>query len=79
MPLTDKLAETYQGDYGIIENYPPKFTMPSDPMALVNDLSEWIAANRQKFCDKDDTYLQNIVDEIVALIRQTQYKLKFLK
>lgn len=77
--LVDKLAEAYQGDYGIIEEYPARFRMYPDGLALLDDLSDWIGENRSKVCDKDDTYLQNIVDEIVALIRSTQYKLKFLK
>lgn len=77
--LVDKLAEAYQGDYGLIEDYPVRFRMYPDGLALMDDLSEWIGEHRMKVCDKDDTYLQNIVDEIVALIRSTQYKLKFLK
>jgi len=79
IPLTDKFAEVYQGDYGIIEDYPPTFTMPETPLGLLDDLSLWIEASRYGICDEDDTYLQNIIDEIMALIRETQYKLKFLK
>jgi hypothetical protein len=33
---------------------------------------------RYKVCDKDDTALQNIIDEIVGLYLSTLYKLKFL-
>ena len=79
IPLVDSLAEAYQGDYGIIEDYPVKFRMYPDGLALLDDLSGWITDNRSHVCDKDDTYLQNIVDEIMALIRSKQYKLKFLK
>lgn len=79
VPLTDTFAETYQGDYGIIDNFPPQYKPYVDPIELMKDLSEWIGANRKKVCDGDDTYLQNIIDEIVALIRQTQYKLQNLK
>ncbi len=77
--LTDSLAEAYQGDYGLIDDYPARFRMFPDGLALMDDLSEWIEKNRAEVCDKDDTYLQNIVDEIMALIRSTQYKLRFLK
>lgn len=77
--LADTLAEAYQGDYGIIENYPARYTPFDDPMALMADLSDWIAKNRHKCWDRDDSYLENIVDEVVTLIRQTQYKLRFLK
>lgn len=80
VPLADSFAEAYQGDYGIIESYPQKFgAMPSDGLAMLEELSSWLEKNRFECCDEDDTYLQNIIDEIVALIRSTQYKLKFLK
>lgn len=79
VPLVDGFAEAYQGDYGIIESYPQKFAMSADALSMLNELSDWIEKNRYECCDEDDTYLQNTIDEIVALIRSTQYKLKFLK
>lgn len=79
VPLTDSFAEAYQGDYGLITEYPTHYKPYSDPMELMDELSTWIAKNRKTVCDGDDTYLQNIIDEIVALIRGTQYKLRFLK
>jgi hypothetical protein len=33
---------------------------------------------RYKVCDKDETAIQNIIDEIVALYLRTIYQLKFL-
>ena len=77
--LADKLAEAYQGDYGLIESYPARYIPIEDPVALVDGLAEWIAKNRYDCCDGDDTYLQNIIDEIMALCRSTTYKLKVLK
>lgn len=77
--LVDALAETYQGDYGLIEEYPGRFALVEEPLQLVNGLAAWIDAHRSEVCDADDTYLQNIIDEIMALCRSTAYKLKFLK
>jgi len=77
--LADSFAEAYQGDYGLITEYPAKYHNYSDPLEMLGELSGWIVTNRAKVCDADDTYLQNIIDEIVALIRGTQYKLRFLK
>ena len=77
--LADSFAEAYQGDYGLIDSYPGSFKLPSDALSMLDDLFGWIEDNRSKVCDEDDTYLQNTIDEIVALIRSTQYKLKFLK
>lgn len=75
--LVDSFAEAYQGEYGIIEDYPQEFEWYDDAMMLVTDLVDWIEENRDDVCD--DSYCQNIIDEIVALTRATQYKLKFLK
>jgi hypothetical protein len=77
--FADSFAEAYQGDYGLIEDYPARYVVFDDAQTMLADLSSWIEKNRTNICDKDDTYLQNILDEIVALIRSTQYKLKFLK
>ena len=73
----DRIAEAVQGEYGLIEDYPKKFTWFDSPMELLTNLLDWIEENRQDVCD--DSYCQNIIDEIVALIRSTQYKLTFLK
>lgn len=79
IPLIDSLAEAYQGDYDLISNFPARYTHYEDGVALMTDLSDWIEKNRHKCWDADDTYLENIVDEIVKLIRQTTYKLRHLK
>lgn len=79
VPLADSFAEAYQGDYGLIQDYPARFQMHTDPLDMLSTLSEWISKHRHECCDEDDTYLQNIIDEIVALIRGTQYKLRFLR
>lgn len=77
--LADSFAETYQGEYGLIEDYPTACRMPADPVALMEELWGWINDNRHKIADPDDSHIQNIIDEIVGLVRQTEYKLKFLK
>lgn len=62
-------------------------------LALMAELRKWLVENRYSICpcpkesktevedddDSEDTELQNIVDEVVALIDRTAYKLKFLK
>lgn len=77
IPLVDSFAEAYQGEYGLIEDYPTEYKFISDPLEMFEDLVSWIDENRDDV--SDDTYLQNIIDEVVELIRSTQYKLKFLK
>jgi chloramphenicol O-acetyltransferase len=77
--LTDKFAEAYQGRHGLI-----------GPIALLSakktgniteflqDQLEEIENVRYDVCEKTDTSLQNIIDEIVGLYLKTLYKLKFL-
>lgn len=77
--LVDDLAEAYTGEYGVPESFPGRFTLATDPIAMITELDQWIKANRHKCWDSDDTHLDNIVDEIVQLNRSTLYKLKRLK
>jgi chloramphenicol O-acetyltransferase len=77
--LTDKFAEAYQGRHGLI-----------GPIALLSakktgniteflqDQLEEIENVRYDVCEKTDTSLQNIIDEIVGLYLSTLYKLRFL-
>ena len=77
--LTDGFAEAYQGKYGLIEAYPTKYVMTDDAMKMLGDLGDWIEDNRYECCDEEDACLQNVIDEILALISRTMYKLRFLK
>jgi hypothetical protein len=77
--LTDRLVETYQGSYGVIEHYPSSFSFAPDPLKLVEEFEDWIDQNRDDIGDDDDTHLQNLIDEIVALARSTRYQLRTLK
>lgn len=77
--LADKFAEAYQGKYGLI-----------GPISLMNarkttniveflqDQVDEINTARYEVCDKTETALQNIIDEIVGLYLSTLYKLRFL-
>src|SRR5207342_670755 len=67
--LADSFAESYQGSYGVIEDYPDGFEFADDPEELIDEFEDWITENRDEIGDKDDTHLQNIIDEIVALAR----------
>jgi len=77
--LVDRFAETYQGSYGVIKDYPDGFEFADDGLALVDDFEDWIEQNRDAIGDTDDTHLQNLIDEIVALARSTRYQLRTLK
>lgn len=77
--LVDTLAETYQGSHGLIDSYPTHYTPYSDPCKLMEALKTRITELRYTAAPKTDTAIQNIIDEIVALVSQTHYKLEFLR
>jgi len=75
--LVDGLVEAYQGKYGIITNYQPTYDLPAAPLEYLSSLSEYVKVARKHL--PQDSELQNMIDEIAALLDTTIYKLKFLK
>ena len=77
--LADDFAEAYQGRHGMIG---PITLMSakktSNIVDFLKDQLEEIEKCRYEVCDKDETAIQNIIDEIVALYLKTLYKLQFL-
>lgn len=81
LDFADELIETYQGQYGIVEEYKPidnSAAKSKDKIAYLEELTSFIKENRKAFA-VEDTHLHNIIDEIVALVYKTLYKLKNLK
>lgn len=74
--LVDSLVESYQGLYGIVEDYPNVYHSPKDAVKYFESLQRFVKDARQDL--PQDSELQNIVDEIADLINSTTYKLKFL-
>jgi len=73
---TDELIEVYQGMNGIIPITIPGSTFV-DGLTLVKGCREYVEQNRMKVCEC--SHIQNIIDEVVALIDRTIYKLENLK
>ena len=77
----DDIIEIWQGQYGIIEEYDvidTKETSSKDTIEYFNELARFIKEER-KYIPVEDTHLHNIVDEVVALVYKTLYKLKYNK
>lgn len=78
IPLVDSLTETIQGFEGEIIDYPVDYYGPaSSGLEELTSLKEYVSEERKGLPDNSE--IQNIVDEIAALIDSTLYKLKFLK
>lgn len=81
LELIDTLIETYQGQHGIVDGYETidtKETRTKEKVEYFESLAEFVK-NGRKAISVEDTHLQNIIDEIVALIYRTLYKMKFTK
>ena len=77
--LADKFAEAYQGRHGLIgpiDLHSAKKT--NNVMEFMQDQLADIEKGRYDLCEKTDTPIQNIIDEIVGLYLSTIYKLRFL-
>lgn len=77
--LADKFAEAYQGRHGLIG--PISLMSAKKTTNIIEFLEDSLAdieKMRYEVCEKTDTALQNIIDEIVGLYLSTLYKLKFL-
>ena len=75
----DKYVECYMGVEGRIADYPEvELDLKTPPMEYLPDLHAWITENRTD-CAYGNTELANLVDDVLATIDRTFYKLKFLK
>jgi hypothetical protein len=79
--ITDSIVESYQGKYGIITGYGnvalQEFQNCEGVIAYFEMLCMYVEKSRQMICQ--DSYIQNQIDEVVALINSTLYKLRFLR
>ena len=79
--LADSLTEAYQGRHGIIPEIPilTESKKYKEALYCLVEKLDYIEKNRYKAIPKEDTSLQNIVDEIVGLFLSLIYKLENLK
>lgn len=80
--LIDGLAESSQGKYGIITGYTNAFEIKDlntvqDALFFIQELAAIVETERATI--PQDSYIQNQVDEIVALLYSTVYKLQNLQ
>ncbi len=77
--LTDKFAEAYQGRHGLIGPITLKSAKKTtNVLEFLQDSMAEVEEARYKVCEKTDTPIQNIIDEIVGQYLSTIYKLRFL-
>ena len=81
LDLVDNFVEVYQGQYTLLEGYDMILgeVKETDPIVYLEGVVNYVRAEKGKLIKPEDTHLLNIVDEIVALLYKTLYKLKHLK
>ena len=75
----DDFAEAYQGRHGLIgpiSLHSAKKT--TNVIEFLEDSLKEIEDARYKVCDKEDTSLQQLIDNIIEVYLRTLYKLRFL-
>jgi len=78
--LADKLTEAYQGRSDKLLEIP--YMEDEEGGDIISDLKkyqDWIESKRYEAAPKEDTPIQNIIDEVVGLYLSTRYKLTRLK
>jgi len=77
--VADDFAEAYQGRHGLIGPitlHSAKKT--TNVIEFLEDSLKQIEDARYEVCDKSDSSLQQLIDNIVEVYLRTLYKLKFL-
>ena len=76
--IVDSYAESYFGGLEFIEEYPTSvIIIAGTPLEYMITLKKYVETTRKEL--PQDSYLQNIIDEMMALITRTIYKLERLK
>lgn len=79
IPLVDSFAESYQGRFNELLDIP---LADNEYAGEIDEILEqqmaWIEDSRTAICSRDETALNNIIDEVANLYQSTLYKLRFL-
>ena len=75
----DDFAEAYQGRHGLIGPIAiPAAKKTTNIIEFLQSQLEEIEKGRYEICDKSDSTLQQLIDNIVEVYLRTLYKLRFL-
>lgn len=75
--LVDKLVEEWQGINQVVVGWPSGYSPPeNDPPGFVQSVRDYLVANRGSLGSISE--VQNRVDDILALLDNTLYRLKYL-
>ena len=77
--VADDFAEAYQGRHGLIGPIAiPAAKKTTNIIEFLQAQLDEIEKGRYEVCDKDESSLQQLIDNIVEVYLRTLYKLRFL-
>jgi hypothetical protein len=77
--VADDFAEAYQGRHGLIGPIAiPAAKKTTNIIEFLQTQLDEIEKGRYEVCDKDDSSLQQLIDNIIEVYLRTLYKLRFL-
>jgi len=77
--VADDFAEAYQGRHGLIGSIAiPAAKKTTNIIEFLQAQLDEIEKGRYEFCDKDDSSIQQLIDNIIEVYLRTLYKLRFL-
>ena len=75
----DDFAEAYQGRHGLLGPITLQSAKKTtNVIEFLEDSLKQIEAGRYEVCDKSDSSLQQLIDNIIEIYLRTIYKLKYL-
>lgn len=78
--LADDFVECYQGEYEVLLDLPLLDNEYEGEIAdVLKQIKAWIQDNRYDAVPKDETAINNIIDEIVGEFQRVNYRLHFLE
>ena len=77
--VADDFAEAYQGRHGLIGPIAiPAAKKTTNIIEFLQTQLDEIEKGRYEICDKDDSSIQQLIDNIIEVYLRTLYKLRFL-
>jgi RNA binding exosome subunit len=75
LELIDTFVEQYQGYYGKRMAIELKAKQSDDIREVLEQQCEWIEMYRYQVCEREDSAMQNTIDEILRMYQTTAYLL----
>lgn len=77
LDLADQIAEVVQGKYGVMEPIVPTPSPTDSALEFIQELARWVET-AHSYVPAGDTFINNLIDEVQALVYRAKYKLENL-